>query len=293
MISTKSKLSRLLTAAALLGLAGCTQPDEYLDGGNPTDDLGSQSGTLPCEVSTLLTKHCVSCHGNPPAAAPIPLVTYANLTAASQYYPNQKVAERALVRMQDTTLPMPPAPAPTVPAAELAPFQAWVSAGMKSGDSCQAANMDMGAGDMGSDPFSSPPKCSSGKSWTTGPNGVTMHPGMACIACHTSVGKGPQVQIGGTIYPTGHEPDNCIGLTTTGLTVEITDSTGKSVSLPVNSSGNFAYTSKMAALKPPFSAKVQQGGRERVMQTPQSSGDCNSCHTQTGANGAPGRIVAP
>jgi hypothetical protein len=34
-------------------------------------------------------------------------------------------------------------------------------------------------------------------------------------------------------------------------------------------------------------------GRERAMVTMQTSGDCNSCHTQNGANAAPGRIVLP
>ena len=29
------------------------------------------------------------------------------------------------------------------------------------------------------------------------------------------------------------------------------------------------------------------------MATPQSTGNCASCHTAKGANGAPGRIVAP
>jgi len=29
------------------------------------------------------------------------------------------------------------------------------------------------------------------------------------------------------------------------------------------------------------------------MTAPQTSGDCNGCHTQTGANGAPGRITLP
>jgi hypothetical protein len=43
----------------------------------------------------------------------------------------------------------------------------------------------------------------------------------------------------------------------------------------------------------PFTAKVTFQGREIVMTTPQTDGDCNSCHTETGANGAPGRIKLP
>jgi predicted CXXCH cytochrome family protein len=29
------------------------------------------------------------------------------------------------------------------------------------------------------------------------------------------------------------------------------------------------------------------------MMTPQETGDCNSCHTEQGRNGAPGRILLP
>ena len=43
----------------------------------------------------------------------------------------------------------------------------------------------------------------------------------------------------------------------------------------------------------PMRAKVVRGDKERVMLTPQSTGDCNSCHKQAGTVAAPGRIVAP
>ena len=33
--------------------------------------------------------------------------------------------------------------------------------------------------------------------------------------------------------------------------------------------------------------------RVRMMVASQTAGNCNSCHTQNGANGAPGRIMAP
>ena len=80
-------------------------------------------------MSKLLGQQCVSCHGQPPAYAPIALVSYADLTAASTIEPTQKVAERALLRMQSTTSPMPPGPSPTVSASELVPLQTWIAAG--------------------------------------------------------------------------------------------------------------------------------------------------------------------
>ena len=49
----------------------------------------------------------------------------------------------------------------------------------------------------------------------------------------------------------------------------------------------------LSELALPYRAKVVVGGRERVMLTPQTNGDCNACHTQAGAEGAPGRIIVP
>lgn len=43
----------------------------------------------------------------------------------------------------------------------------------------------------------------------------------------------------------------------------------------------------------PIHAKVVMDERERPMGPAQTTGDCNGCHTQQGANGAPGRIMQP
>jgi hypothetical protein len=40
-------------------------------------------------------------------------------------------------------------------------------------------------------------------------------------------------------------------------------------------------------------AKLTYLGRERIMATAQTSGDCNLCHTQSGTSAAPGRIILP
>jgi len=39
--------------------------------------------------------------------------------------------------------------------------------------------------------------------------------------------------------------------------------------------------------------RVFDGTKDRVMGAPLTAGDCNSCHTEPGVNGAPGRIMAP
>jgi hypothetical protein len=117
-----------------------------------------------------------------------------------------------------------------------------------------------------------------------------MNPGTACIACHAS-GEGPLFVLAGTVYSSANEADNCGGAST-GLTVVITDANGAVTNLTPNELGNFYLERATVAL--PFTAKVvNAAGMERAMAAAQMSGDCNSCHTQSGAQGAPGRIMAP
>ena len=47
------------------------------------------------------------------------------------------------------------------------------------------------------------------------------------------------------------------------------------------------------AIATPYSVKLLYEGRERIMGAMQTELSCNSCHTETGANGAPGRILVP
>ena len=146
--------------------------------------------------------------------------------------------------------------------------------------------------DAGSDAgpeFNTPSVCTSKANWTRGDRGSSsMHPGVACIACHDA-NRGPGFSIGGTVYPSAHEPDDCNGVNG-GTQVVITDATGKVTTIAVNAAGNF-YS--QANIQTPFHAKVVSGGKERAMVGAQTDGDCNSCHTETGIKSAPGRIVAP
>lgn len=125
-------LIRGLGALALgcLIAAGCgEQEPHYLP---PLPDLSSGPAAtpgLPCEVSKLLASRCLVCHGQPPAAAPIALASYADLTGMSLVDSKKSVAERAILRMLDGMDPMPPGPAVTVAQSELVPMQMWVAAG--------------------------------------------------------------------------------------------------------------------------------------------------------------------
>jgi hypothetical protein len=131
--------------------------------------------------------------------------------------------------------------------------------------------------------------CTSGKTWTRG-IGSGMAPGTDCTGCHRAGGIGPIFAIAGTVYPSLHEPDNCLG-SPGALTVVVTDANGAVLRLPVNVAGNF-YLSRTSS-PPPYMVAVTDGVRTRAMVGSVTNGQCNTCHTEQGANGAPGRVVAP
>jgi hypothetical protein len=94
---------------------------------------GGTGGTvqLPCNIDAIMAKSCRSCHGTPLSyGAPIPLVTYADLTAP---WKGGKVYEHVQQRVHAGTAPMPPAPNPLLDAAALAAIDAWVAAGAPPG----------------------------------------------------------------------------------------------------------------------------------------------------------------
>jgi len=191
-----------------------------------------------------------------------------------------------VVRMQDSASPMPPGAGVSVPASEIAVFVGWVDAGTPAG-SCAPA---------GDPVFGAPPKCSSNSTWSGGEN-ANMRPGEACIACHAR-GEGPVFAVAGTVYPTGHEPDDCYGTSAAGAVVTVTDKDGSSRTFTVNSAGNFSGNSGGGWPAFPITATVSFNGKTRSMTTPVPSGDCNLCHTQNGtaADGItapPGRIALP
>jgi hypothetical protein len=292
-----------LMAAALL--AGCTGESTGLStdsnpppggggGGGGTPPGGTSDPTvtsdMPCEATDVLVGSCTGCHGTPASGgAPQSLNSLAALKAASPGYPGQSNGQRAVSRMADTASPMPPSPNPPVSAAAQSAFAAWVTAGMPGG-SCSTP---VDAGTVLPDPvFTAAPTCTSGVYWTRGDEGSSqMHPGVACISCHTRTG-GPRFAVGGTVYPSGHEYDDCDGSGAAGAVVQVTDASGTSQSFTVNSAGNFSGGSSGWPVFP-ITAKVTFQGRTRSMSTAVPSGDCNSCHTQAGASNAPGRIALP
>jgi hypothetical protein len=122
--------ARTLPFASVLALAGvhaaCSSGD------SPSNGSGGASGetkTLPCDVSTVLEGHCQSCHGAKPSfGAPMPLVSYADLTAPAKSDATKAVYELVGTRIHDDASPMPQAPSPRLSAADTATLDAWIAA---------------------------------------------------------------------------------------------------------------------------------------------------------------------
>jgi hypothetical protein len=143
--------------------------------------------------------------------------------------------------------------------------------------------------------FDGPTTCTSGTKWTGGDSeSPYMHPGGECVSCHSQNG-GPKLLVGGSVFATGHEPVDCNGVKpgSNSITVTLTSADGTTHDLPVNSAGNFYLYARGNSLNTPFTAKITRGDKSYEMHGEQTTGDCNSCHTVDGANGARGRIVAP
>ena len=273
---------RRIVVYAFAASIGCTQWDTARtdpSAAGPSSG-GAIATALPCEIQSLLSTYCYACHGvSPVGGAPMALVTYANLMAPAKSDPSKRVADVCLSRMRDAQTPMPPQP-PSPATADIQTFADWINGGAPMGE-CMPVN----------DPLNAAPTCTSGTSWQGGNEGSSrMHPGVACISCHSTSREAPRFALAGTVYPTGHEPDNCNAAGVSGAQVIITDAGGATTTLAVNSVGNF-YLERNIAL--PYHAQVVSNGKTRAMSAQQTSGDCNSCHTQSGANSAPGRITLP
>jgi len=116
-----------------------------------------------------------------------------------------------------------------------------------------------------------------------------MHPGGDCIDCHSSMREGPRYASAGSVMNYWDERLDCAGAA--GIMVELTGADGTVVTASTNRAGNFWFRSAVAT---PYTARViGPDGAVREMFAPQTDLDCMHCHTEMGANGAPGRIVAP
>jgi hypothetical protein len=143
--------------------------------------------------------------------------------------------------------------------------------------------------------------CSSNAYWKDMDKGSeAMHPGGKCDTCHDkNPMTAPDYTVLGTVYPTLHEPDDCNGVASglddkgkPDVQIIITDRSMRTLPpIPVNSVGNFLLGGDPVLV--PFWVKVVSKGKENKMMMQAPHGNCNACHTQMGAEGAPGRIQMP
>src|SRR5436309_2457235 len=154
--ASHGRVDLLVAAVATLGCVGQVNDGQGAPPGNlPSTDI-------PCDVQTVLSTRCWTCHGPTPVAGVPALTSAAAFMAPSRVDPSQSTGAVAVARMQSTTIPMPPAPATPATTAELATFASWVTGGYPAGGGCS-------------------PICTSGVSWTNGDEGSPdMNPGMAC-----------------------------------------------------------------------------------------------------------------
>lgn len=166
----------------------------------------------------------------------------------------------------------------------------------------------LGCGQAGLAPqFEPASTCASGRAWKGGTTeSEQMNPGFACRACHLGQnfqGQNPNGRpepdtayfFMGTAYSAPHEADLCAAASVPAdAVVEILDTNDVvQLTLPINAAGNFASQSTTAAFPMPYKARVKANGKVNVMASAQSNGDCNTCHTAAGAEGAPGRVLFP
>jgi len=104
-----------------LWIAGCSSSparDHRIDGGDA-------EGGLPCNVEQLLVARCTTCHSATPTAAPMPLLTYADLVAPSKSDPSRRVVDVALERVAGKTMP----PGAALAADDVAVLRTWIATG--------------------------------------------------------------------------------------------------------------------------------------------------------------------
>jgi hypothetical protein len=140
-----------------------------------------------------------------------------------------------------------------------------------------------------SPPPPTPEECSTGNVWSGGDEeSPLMHPGGDCIGCHSAEGEGPIYTAAGTVMAAYDDPEDCYGVE--GVLIRLTDADGNVHEATTNAAGNFFFAADVST---PFTAEIERDGVTSAMLTPQVDGNCASCHTEVGENGAPGRILVP
>jgi hypothetical protein len=164
-------------------------------------------------------------------------------------------------------------------------------AALASMAACAPADLPGGFSDNPPPGHASDP-CGTGAWWTGGnEESPRMHPGGDCISCHAR-GEGPDFAVAGTVMTDTDDATDCMGVE--GVTITLRDNAGEILAeMHSNAAGNFYTNAALPQSRLPYTVELASGGRTSAMATPQTETDCMACHTADGANGAPGRILAP
>jgi hypothetical protein len=134
--------------------------------------------------------------------------------------------------------------------------------------------------------------CYSGMRWVGEKRGSPeMFPGRDCVGCHIE-NDGPQLAVGGTIYPyvlgatapglKAQTGTDCFGLEGVQLTIE--DAEGQQYPVTTNRAGNFYIEGNPDDFAKPFSASISwyNAAKDATQVTPMgtnpSYGGCGRCH---------------
>lgn len=109
------------------------------------NSVPASAGAVPCDVEAVFQQNCQQCHGaSPRFGAPMPLVSFSDLHAASAVDPSQRVYQRVSARIHAAQAPMPPPPNPGLGKADSTTLDAWIAAGAPPADA--ATKCGPGAG---------------------------------------------------------------------------------------------------------------------------------------------------
>lgn len=132
-----------LVLGTALGFAACATRTDATPGQDAGVGVSSSSGQvvgnttgvgLPCDVDKVLADNCRQCHQDPTRyGAPMPLLSFEDLTADSLTEPGTPVFQLSRTRMRQEGSRMPPPPTAAVSDADLATFDAWIAAGTPRG----------------------------------------------------------------------------------------------------------------------------------------------------------------
>src|SRR4051812_31794707 len=135
--------------------------------------------------------------------------------------------------------------------------------------------------------------CVTEKQWVGGRHGdPRMFPGRDCVGCHLE-NDGPQLVLGGTVYPYLVRDPTQLGLLQTGedcfgaagVQVHVEGADGQRYDLLTNEAGNFYVEGDPRDLVKPFTAKLSYTSVDGKVSNPSmvnpapSYGGCAHCHT--------------